>query len=43
MLHHERQRPPPTDYPADEWNVIEKKIHPELLAQLETVMALGNG
>ena len=43
MLHHERQRPPPTDYPADEWNVIEKKFHPELLAQLETVMALGNG
>ena len=43
MLHHERQRPPPTDYPADEWNVIEKKFHPEFLAQLETMMALGNG
>jgi FMN phosphatase YigB (HAD superfamily) len=26
MLHHERQRPPPTDYPADEWNVIEKNF-----------------
>ena len=43
MLHHERLRPPPADYPADEWNVIEKRFHPEFLAQLETVMALGNG
>jgi alpha,alpha-trehalose phosphorylase len=43
MLHHERQRPPPADYPADEWNVIEKRFHPEFLAQLETMMALGNG
>ena len=33
----------PTDYPADEWNVIEKGFHPEFLAQLETMMALGNG
>ena len=24
MLHHERLRPPSRDYPADEWNVIEK-------------------
>ena len=43
MLHHERLRPPPADYPADEWNVIEKRFHPEFLAQLETMMALGNG
>src|SRR3984885_3916885 len=43
MLHHERQRPPPADYPADEWNVIEKRFHPEFLAQLETMLALGNG
>ena len=27
----------------DEWNVIEKGFHPELLAQLETMLALGNG
>ena len=43
MLHHERLRPPLRDYPADEWNVIEKRFHPEFLAQLGTMMALGNG
>ena len=43
MLHHERLRPPSRDYPADEWNVIEKAFHPEFLAQLETMSALGNG
>src|SRR5712672_2759319 len=43
MIHHERLRPPPYDYPADEWNVIEKAFHPDFLAQLETMLALGNG
>ena len=43
MLHHERFRPPSRDYPADEWNVIEKRFNPDFLAQLETMMALGNG
>src|SRR3974377_1432441 len=43
MLHHKRLKPPPSDYPADEWNVIERGFHPEYLAQLETVLALGNG
>ena len=43
MLHHERLRPPSHDYPADEWSVIEKAFHPEFLAQLETMLALGNG
>jgi alpha,alpha-trehalose phosphorylase len=43
MIHHERLRPPAADYPADEWAVIEKRYHPEFLAQLETMMALGNG
>jgi alpha,alpha-trehalose phosphorylase len=43
MLHHERLRPPSHDYPADEWNVIEKNFHPEFLAQLETMSSLGNG
>jgi len=43
MLHHERLRPPSHDYPADEWNVIEKTFHLEFLAQLETMLALGNG
>jgi alpha,alpha-trehalose phosphorylase len=43
MLHHERLRPPSHDYPADEWNVVEKRFHPEFLAQMETILALGNG
>ncbi|HET9687649.1 MAG TPA: glycosyl hydrolase family 65 protein [Pseudolabrys sp.] len=43
MLHHERLRPPPHGYPADEWNVIETAFYPEFLAQLETMLALGNG
>ena len=43
MLHHERLRPPTHDYPADEWNVIEKVFRPEFLAQSETMLALGNG
>jgi alpha,alpha-trehalose phosphorylase len=43
MLHHERLRPPSHDYPADEWNVVEKSFRPEFGAQLETILALGNG
>jgi alpha,alpha-trehalose phosphorylase len=43
MLHHERLRPPSHDYPADEWNIIEKEFHPEFMAQSETMLALGNG
>jgi alpha,alpha-trehalose phosphorylase len=43
MIHHERLRPPPHDYPADEWHIIEKGFHPEFLAQLETMLAVGNG
>ena len=43
MIHHERLRPPSHDYPADEWNVVEKGFHPEFMAQLETMLALGNG
>src|ERR1700739_3269437 len=43
MLHHVPHRPPSHDFPADEWNVIEKGVHPQLLAQLETMLALGNG
>ena len=43
MIHHERLRPPSHDYPADEWNIVEKKFHPEFLAQLETMLAVGNG
>jgi alpha,alpha-trehalose phosphorylase len=43
MIHHERLRPPSHDYPADEWNIVEKRVHPEFLAQVETILALGNG
>jgi alpha,alpha-trehalose phosphorylase len=43
MLHHKRLRPPSRDYPADEWNVIERAFRPDFLAQLETMLALGNG
>jgi alpha,alpha-trehalose phosphorylase len=43
MLHHERLKPPSHDYPADDWNVVEKRFHPEFLAQSETMLALGNG
>jgi len=43
MIRHERVRPPLRDYPADEWNVIEKGFHPEFMAQFETILALGNG
>jgi len=43
MIHHVPLRPPSRDFPADEWSVIEKRFHPEFLAQLETMLALGNG
>ena len=43
MIRHKRLRPPSDDYPADEWNVIEKGFRPEFLAQVESIMALGNG
>jgi alpha,alpha-trehalose phosphorylase len=43
MIHHARLRPPPHDYPADEWNLIERRYHPEFMSQLETMLALGNG
>ena len=43
MIHHVPLRPPSRDFPADEWSVVEKRFHPEFLAQLETMLALGNG
>jgi alpha,alpha-trehalose phosphorylase len=43
MIHHERLRPPSHDYPANEWNIIEAGFHPEFLAHMETMLALGNG
>ena len=43
MIRHKRLSPPIGDYPADEWNVIEKEFRPDFLAQYETVLALGNG
>jgi alpha,alpha-trehalose phosphorylase len=43
MLHHKRLRPPGQDYPPNVWGVIEKTFREEFIAQMETVMALGNG
>jgi alpha,alpha-trehalose phosphorylase len=43
MIRRQPLRPPSDYYPPDEWNVIEKGFHPEFLAQLETIFALGNG
>jgi len=43
VIHHVPLRPPSHDFPADEWNIIEKGFHPEFMAQLETMLALGNG
>src|SRR4051794_9962751 len=43
MIRHKRLRPPSHDYPANEWNVIEKGFRPEFLAQVESIMARGNG
>jgi alpha,alpha-trehalose phosphorylase len=42
MIHHERLKPP-QDYTPDAWSLIEKNFHPEFIAQLEAVLALGNG
>ena len=43
MLRHERLKPPLQDYPPQAWSVLEMCRHPEFMAQMETVLALGNG
>src|SRR5215467_7808072 len=43
MLHHERVKPPTPFYPPDEWNLIENGYQPAFMAQMESVMSLGNG
>src|SRR5260370_40496632 len=43
MLHHDRLKPPLEYYPPDEWNLIEKAFRPEFAAQMESVLALGDG
>jgi alpha,alpha-trehalose phosphorylase len=43
MIRRKPLRPPSRDYPANEWNIIEKGFHPEFLAQLETMLTVGNG
>lgn len=43
MLHHERLKPPTQDYPPNEWNILETNFRREFMAQMETVLALGNG
>ena len=43
MIHHVPDRLPTHDFPADEWNIIEKGFHPKLLAQLETMLVNFSG
>lgn len=43
MIHRERVEPDHHIYPPDEWNMIEKKYNPQMLAQSETILAVGNG
>ena len=43
MLHHERLKPPLEYYPPNAWNLVETTFCPEFLAQMESVLALGNG
>jgi alpha,alpha-trehalose phosphorylase len=43
MIHHERLKPPTQDYPPHEWSVLETRFRPEFMAQMETILALGNG
>ncbi|HEY2911816.1 MAG TPA: glycosyl hydrolase family 65 protein [Candidatus Angelobacter sp.] len=43
MLHHERLKPPTQDYPPNEWSILETNFRWEFMAQMETVLALGNG
>ena len=43
MIHHERVKPPPHVYPADEWNLIEKQYMPHYLEMMETVFTTANG
>src|SRR5215510_10684127 len=43
MLHHERLKPPTRDYPPNAWSILETSFRPEFMAQMETVLALGNG
>jgi len=43
MIHHERLKPPTSDYPPNEWSVVERSFRPEFMAQMETILALGNG
>src|SRR5215469_1618511 len=43
MLRHERLKPPIQDYPPQEWSVLETSFRPEFMAQMESVLALGNG
>jgi alpha,alpha-trehalose phosphorylase len=43
MIRHARLKPPTQDYPPDPWSIVERKFHPEFIAQMEAVLALGNG
>ena len=43
MIHRERIKRPAYVYPREEWRMVEKRFHPELLAETETFFATANG
>jgi alpha,alpha-trehalose phosphorylase len=43
MLHSERLNLPRYIYPVDEWRLVEKRFHPDYLAQTETLFSTANG
>src|SRR6185436_18619962 len=43
MLHRARLKPLVHHYPPNEWNVIEKRFNSKFIAQMESVLAVGNG
>lgn len=43
MIIHDIQLPPEYTFPIDDWKLIHARFEPHLLAQTETIFALGNG
>jgi alpha,alpha-trehalose phosphorylase len=43
MIHRERLNRPKYVYPNDEWRLVEKRFHPDLIPQTETFFATANG
>ncbi len=43
MIHRNRITPPSYIYPNDEWRIVEKRFHPELMGLMESVFSTSNG